>query len=264
MLTAEQKRHWDTFGFLMLRQVLALDEVNALREATIKVIKQVEAGALSGEKEWAIGAFWERHPLLTSLIDDERIHQIPESLLGPDFFLLLTDGHVRVGDTDWHGRRGSHESPTSTHLPTVKVAIYFESLKKENGCLCVIPGSQRRPYADNLEPLWRQQDDPSNMTFGFAGKDIPCVPLESEPGDVVVFTESVYHASFGSKTPRLLITAQYGANPTTEDQVANIRECHKEHTWSYHPAEAFVNSDRPRIRRMVAKLLELGMPPLKI
>ena len=265
MLTDEQKAHWKTFGFLMLRQVFAPHEVDALRKATMEVIKETGGDAvLSGDKSWAIGAFWERHSLLASLIDDERIHQIPESLLGPDFFLELTDGHVRVGDTAWHGRKGSDESPDSTHLPTAKVAIYLESLKKENGCLCVIPGSHRRPYADSLAPLWQQDKDPTYRAFGLQGKDIPRIPLETDSGDMIVFTEDVYHASFGSKTPRLLLSAQYVANPTTEDQIAMLRECYKTHTWSFHPAESFVKSNRPRIRRMVAKLIELGFAPLKL
>ena len=45
----------------------------------------------------------ERHPLLISLLDDDRVYGIPETLLGPDFILEMTDGHVRGGDTPWHG-----------------------------------------------------------------------------------------------------------------------------------------------------------------
>ena len=41
MITAEQKAHWEAFGFLMLRQLLAPDEVKVLSEAAIDVVNQL-------------------------------------------------------------------------------------------------------------------------------------------------------------------------------------------------------------------------------
>ena len=99
------------------------------------------AAALTRGIEWAIGGFMERHPLLTALLEDDRIYDIPKTLLGSDFILALSDALIRVGDTAWHGRNPSRESPTSTYHPTVKVGIYFETVKKETGCLRVIPGT---------------------------------------------------------------------------------------------------------------------------
>ena len=104
MLTTEQNAHWATFGFLTLPQQFSSDE---MREAATEVIEQERGGeALRGKQEWSIGGFLERHPLLTSLLDDDRIYGIPEALLGPDFVLEMTDGHVRAGDTSWHGGPG--------------------------------------------------------------------------------------------------------------------------------------------------------------
>ena len=40
MLTAVQKAHFETFGFFVLRQVFAPNELAAIREATLAVIKQ--------------------------------------------------------------------------------------------------------------------------------------------------------------------------------------------------------------------------------
>jgi hypothetical protein len=79
----------------------------------------------------------------------------------------------------------------------------------------------------------------------------------------VVFTESVYHGSFGGRA-RLQLTSQYIANPTTEEQIALTREQHDGYKWGFHPAESAINSDRPRIRRMVSRLVELGFTPLPV
>ena len=226
MLSAEQKAHWETFGFVMLRQLFAPEEMEALRKAAIEVVtREGGADALRAMEGWSIGGFMERHPVLTSFLDDDRIYEIPETLLGPDFILEMTDGHVRAGDTPWHGRDPRQEPTESSNRPNLRVAIYFDSLRKENGSLRVIPGSHRRPFADHLYPLWSQYDDPTSVPFGVMAPEVPCVALESEPGDVLVFTESVYHASFGGKA-RLQLTAQYWPNPTTEEHLAQLREQH--------------------------------------
>ena len=52
--------------------------------------------ALSGET-YHLMPLMERNAYLTSLIDDERMHEIPETLLGPDFPIVLTlDLHTNV------------------------------------------------------------------------------------------------------------------------------------------------------------------------
>jgi len=262
LITAEQKAHWDAFGFLMLPKRFTPQEIDTLREASMEVLRR-EGGeaALDGSQGWSIGGFMERHPVLAPFLDDDRIHEIPETFLGPDFVLEMTDGHVRAGDTPWHGRNPKDE--TRTWRANLRVCIYFDSLTRENGCLRVIPGSHRRPFADRVSTLWDQYDDPDAKEFGVTATEIPSIALESEPGDVVVFTESVYHGSFGG-TARLQLTSQYIANPTTEEHVAEVREQHERYKWGFHPAESAINSDRPRIRRMVSRLVELGLTPLKV
>jgi len=34
--------------------------------------------------------------------------------------------------------------------------------------------------------------------------------------------------------------------------------------FGFHPAESSINSDRPRVRRMVSRLVELGCTPLPV
>ena len=91
MITAEQKAHWDAFGFLVLRQLFAPDEVKELRQVSIEVMKQCGGdNPFSGPDTWSLGAFVERHPVLTEWLVDDRFYSIPETLLGPDFLLDQT------------------------------------------------------------------------------------------------------------------------------------------------------------------------------
>ena len=64
MITAEQKARWETFGFLMLRQLFAPDEVNVVRETAIRG-RQPTAAAVTLSHATPVlppGAFMERHP----------------------------------------------------------------------------------------------------------------------------------------------------------------------------------------------------------
>ena len=47
--------------------------------------------------------------------------------------------------------------------------------------------------------------------YGVSSQEIPWIALDSEPGDVIVFSERTYHASFGNRKGRLQISAEYGA-----------------------------------------------------
>jgi len=265
MLTIEQKAHFDAFGFLIIREMFTKEEIDNIREATVEVIRE-EGGdeALSGDRgQYALMGFMERHPRLYDLVDDDRIYEIPETLLGPDFYLSSTDGHIRSGDTPWHGLKVSDDSGTYAERPNARVCLYFDTLTQENGALRVIPGSHRRPFSDYLEVLWQAEDDPDCEPFGTVPEDVPCVVLNSNPGDVVVFTETVYHGSFGG-TARMQLTAQFGSFPTSEEEERDLREMHDKFNWSLHPAESYINSDRPRIRRMVSGLVELGFTPMPV
>ena len=265
MITAEQKAHWDAFGFLVLRQLFAPDEVKELRQASIEVMKQGGGdNPFSGPDTWSLGAFVERHPVLTEWLVDDRFYSIPETLLGPDFLLDQTAGIVYKGDTPWHGFYSPDKPQSYKPITLLKIAMYFDSLKRDSGCLRVIPGSHRSPYADHIRPLSREADEPQTMLFGVADEDVPCVALESEPGDVIVFTERVYHSAYGSKIGRLQITAEYASNPTNDEQIAELREFYDRRQWSFHPAESFIDSDSPRIRGMVARLAELGCTPIQV
>lgn len=262
MLTAEQKTHWDAFGFLLLRQLFAPDEVKVMREAAIDVVHQQGGGsAFTSDPGFSMGTFLERHPGLANWVDDDRIYEIMETLLGPDFFLMHTGGAVYRGDTPWHGGYSPDKPQSYKPITHGKIAMYFDSLGKDDGCLRVIPGSHRRPFADQCWPLYHEADEPQSMLFGVADEDVPCVALETVPGDVIVFTEPVFHSAYGSKSGRLQITAEYGSNPITEEQIAELHEHHDKFKFAYHPSESYINSDRPRIRRMVSRLVELGCTP---
>lgn len=259
MLTPGQIAHFDTFGFLVLRQLFSVEETNALREASLGTFQALRGGGpYTGEAEWAHPLF-ERNPLLATLVDDDRIHQIPESLLGPDFFLDGTQGNLRVGDTPWHGATEFTED-----IGQIKVTMYLDSATKDTGALRVIPGSHKHGSPDYFEVLRPRTYEPDFRPFGLAPTEVPCWPLETEPGDVLVFTENLLHGSFGGRPGRHQVGVSFVANPTTDDQLEQMLAFYAKAKYSFHPSESYINSDRPRIRRMVSKLVEWGFEPIDV
>ena len=287
MITAEQKSHFETFGFLVARQAFSPEEMDAISREFDDLVEEDRQGRpFDGEKRQAAMAFVERRPLLMQLADDDRIYEPIGQLLGPDFIWWGSAGNLYVGDTDWH----PDASEIELGYGRIKVAFYLDPVAKDTGCLRVVPGSHRMPLHGELGPLryWRVKQaiaegrsspealkpyldqglDLDKPVFGVDARDVPGFPLESQPGDLVFFNQHVWHSSFGGRTGRRMMTLNYYANPTTDEQVDLIRRQHENsanlQALSYTKRdqaheEAFMNSDRPRIKRMVAKLVELGL-----
>ena len=287
MLTAAQKSHFDTFGFIVRRGAFSADEVgDIIREFTDVLEEDRKGQPFAGEKRQAVLAFVEKRPLLRSLVEDDRIHGPIEQLLGPNFIWGGSDGNLYVGDTAWH----PDNSDLDLNYIRIKVAMYLDPVVHDTGCLRVIPGSHRRPLHDELWPLryWRVQQaiaegrgspddlepfkdvvgDDGEPVFGVEPHDLPGFPLESEPGDVVFFNQHLFHSSFGGHTGRRMFTMNFGEAPTTEAHLdllkrqyagsANARQALQYTQTDRTYEEAFLYSDSPRIQRMVAKLIELG------
>ena len=252
MLTAGQKAAFDTFGFLNLRHLFRHDEIDAIRREFDDVLAEGrEGGGFSGEERQMVQSFVERRQLLTQLIDDDRIYGPMEQLLGPDLIWVTSDGNLYVGDTAWHN------DATVKGYPQVKVTFYLDPVQKETGCLRVIPGSHEPPYHYALEPLTAEAT--GEPGFGVAGADVPCYTVESEPGDVTFFNQTIWHASFGGRAGRRMLAMTYMQNPTSDEQRAYLRSLYAAVIDHDHPREAFLKSGRPRIEAIVTRLRALGL-----
>ena len=260
MLTSGQIAHFETFGFLVLRQLLSQDEISIMKRESVEIFDEERGGTpyIGGESE-AIQPFLERRPFLSKLVDDDRIYNIGVDLCGPDFVLASNGGALHVGDTPWH-RDASLETP----IKDAQINFYTQPLTRDTGCLRVIPGSHHLASPDSLALLMDRSEDPDFMPFGVRPSEIPGYAVESQPGDVVVFTESLAHASFGGEAGRHHYGMNFIANPKTDEQTAYIKSLYKSWKYGLRPAESYVNSDRPRIRRMVSRLVELGFETSKV
>ena len=182
--TPEQKAYYDTFGFIVLRQLFSSDEFQEIERAFEQVITQEAEASGIGDRTQLESAcdrlddhkfvidpgFCDRYPVLLKLNDDDRIAGIAETLLGPGGIVECgSDGSLRSGDTQWHPDEGwnsmipdGKDDPyrqagykSMHYVPAIKIAFYLDALDQDTGCLRVIPGSQMNPFHDRLWSLSR-------------------------------------------------------------------------------------------------------------
>lgn len=291
MLSEGQRAHFDAFGFLALRGLFSQTEIDAIGEEADSILDEDRDGKpFAGDKRHAVLAFAERRPLLSSLVEDDRIYLPIEDLLGPGFMWIGSDGNLYVGDTAWHS--DSRSDPREHGYTRIKVGLYLDTVTRETGCLRVIPGSHNLPLHDALEPMrhlrQEQQADDARKTksepmvtdardgdqlsataFGVPSSELPGFAIESEPGDAVFFNQRLWHSSFGGRAGRRMFTLNYGQKPTTDDHISVVKMVYEgslkaaqrmQHTWTDQLyTDSFLNSDRPRIRSMMATPVELGL-----
>lgn len=168
MLTAEQKDHFETFGFIVMRQAFSPGEIDVIGRDFDDVLAEDRQGQpFSGEKRQAVMGCIEKRPLLSQLLDDDRIYLPVEQLLGQGFIWNGSDGNLYVGDTSWHPDGSEFD------YGRIKVAFYLDPVTKDTGCLRVIPGSHRLPLHTALQPLKEQRETPTAKPFGITGSDVP-------------------------------------------------------------------------------------------
>ena len=161
----------------------------------------------------------------------------------------------------WHQDWLFWDDPMSATARPVQVFLsyYLEDTNVVNGCLRVIPGSHLPEYQQHLNPLKEQFGDTSKRPFGVTGAEVPAYAFESRPGDVIFASENLWHASFGGRPGRRMFNINIYEDPTTAEQVEYIRDLRQASTAMFYPHESFLNSDRPRIRGMVQRYVDLGL-----
>jgi ectoine hydroxylase-related dioxygenase (phytanoyl-CoA dioxygenase family) len=110
---------------------------------------------------------------------------------------------------------------------------------------------------------------PNSEPFGVPPSEMPGFSLESQPGDVVLFNQRLWHSSFGGRTGRRMFTLNFGQKPTTDEHIDLIKMVYEaslasaqkmQHTWTNQLySDRFLTSTEPRIKSMMAVPLELGL-----
>ncbi len=255
-MTNEEKRaFFQTFGFLLERRLFGPEEMAAIsHEFDERLSRERQGQPFAGQSRQSLYGIAEQSPSFTRLVEDDRIYKTVENLLGPGFAWLCSEGNLYVGDTHWH--------PDGTRLdyPPMKVSLYLDPLTRDTGCLRVLPGSHLLPYHQQLKPVAK---------LGVAGQDLPALPCETQPGDVLFANMNLWHAAFGGPPGRRHLALNFAPPPTTAADLARLRENHAgtlslvgklQHSQPGRLfTDAFLHHHSPRLRSLCAPWVEMGL-----
>src|SRR3954452_1792221 len=210
-LTEQQKRFFDTFGYLVLPG-LVKDDVDWITSEFEAVFS--DRGVVHDpKKRTVIVPFIDQRERFCTLLDHPGIQGLAAGLLGPDYNYLGGDGNYYTGYTQRHSDR-FHQVGTF-----LKIALYLDTVGRDTGCLRVIPGSQQVQLQESWDARKARN---AQEIWGIDQRDVPAIPLESQPGDVVAFNHNLMHASFGGGTRRRMFTLNLSTHAETHEEVEDL------------------------------------------
>jgi len=181
---SDRRDHLDTFGFVVLRGYLDASAISF-------EFDQAMADGFSDPTHSNVGAIGnrfrylpmmcERTPVSTTLVCE--FAELASELLDSPVLPGRAKSTAYLGSANWH-------RDSTLAVRSIGVVCYLEPLRAETGALRVLPGSHHRDFGDALERHSSQHNT------------IEGVALETEPGDVIVFDERLFHASRGGSWRR--------------------------------------------------------------
>jgi Phytanoyl-CoA dioxygenase (PhyH) len=212
-MTSQQQQFFETWGYLHLPGWIA-DAIGWITEEYEAVWRDREI-VHDGTRRSCIVPFIDQRERFCTLLDDPRITDLMEGCLGPDACYLGGDGNWYAGDTGWHSDGFHHVGKY------LKIAFYLDPLTRDTGCLRVIPGTHRIELAAGWEA--RQARNAAEL-WGIDQRDVPCMALETRPGDVVAFNHNLMHASFGGSGFRRMFTMNFCARCDSIEEAEELRQ----------------------------------------
>lgn len=222
-LSQEQQNFFDTFGYLLIRQLFNPEEIKRIIKNFEWSIQNCGRGKdHDGSRRTMFGGPIEHHAEMCAILDHPSILGLLGGVMGDDFYYCGGDGNYYSGNTGWHpdGSWG--------RLIATKTAFYLDHLTRDTGAIRLIPGTHHPDHFVRKEGI-----DVNNSLelFGVPPSEFPgSIAVETNPGDIVIFNHDVYHASFGGGTRRRMFTMNCTICPKTPDQEEGVRGYLKLHS----------------------------------
>jgi hypothetical protein len=196
--------HFRTFGFVVLRQFF--DPIG-LAEEIDQVLHNgvVPSSGVLGDvaKFQYVPMMTAETPMSLSLLN--RAEAVAKTVLDCPVLPTRAKAVRYSGDTSWH---------TDSNLPIASIgfAAYLEPLGPGSGALRVLPGSHRPEFSEAIRALGT----------GIAAETLPAHVVATEPGDMIVFDEHLFHSSCGGGIRRQW-RADYVSDPTSAEAEGHTR-----------------------------------------
>ncbi len=257
ILTEDEIAAFHRDGYIVLRQVLTEIELQALESDFDDFIHGRVANMgrdfcdMSGpydrkfEDFSLVNAVLPRvyRPSIMNNIFEKRSRSIAVQLLGEsseldyDQFLAKRPNKPDAIFT-WHQDLGYWPTGTPGSTLTATCSLALDDADEENGCLKVIPGSQRRGLQPH-EPLFGNNREGSHILSVAVTDDESTTLLPLKRGDITVHDELIIHGSGGNRSPdrwrRTYITAFRSRECVAYERSIGFTHSHNDKvTWQTH------------------------------
>ena len=254
MLNKEQIAHFDTFGFVFIRNLLDESEINELSLYAQEIFDEHIND--TGEKYPGLSPFFELNSKMDKFVVDKRVSDSVKSLLGDGFLWVGSEGNItNKSEHGWHPDRTGTENQLQHRR--LKVMFYLDETTQEKGCLRVIPGSQNyQMHTDirNGTDAPPDSGEDADYIYGIKGRDFPAYFVESNPGDVLFFNQSLWHSVYNGFPGRRYLAMKFAAKPENNEHIESLN---KYSLSMFSPHENYLNSKDSRIRSMIDPILKL-------
>jgi len=218
-LTEEEKRRWESDGYLVRRDVFSDEENDALRQVAEDIVDgsrpfpeaHIDRTALvrdgAQRRDGIYGMHKIHHPscYIAEFLDrvrDPRLTDPIVSILGPDILginnlFIWKAPEIGLG-FPWHQDKFYFRTRFDTET-TVGAWTAIDKADEDNGCLYVIPGSHKREISIHDELEGSQQNE---FKLARDAQDEDGIPVEADPGTVIWFHSHLLHKSTDNHSSR--------------------------------------------------------------
>ncbi|HLH99587.1 MAG TPA: phytanoyl-CoA dioxygenase family protein [Acidimicrobiales bacterium] len=218
-LTAQEIADFDRDGFLVRRQFFTADEIGSLIRAyeedeAISGRARAVADGQGGHTEIAL---WNApgEDVFGAVARSAKLVTAVQALLRDEVYHYHSKVNLKRphsgGTWVWHQDYGYWYNNGCLYPDMMTVGLPLSPMDKQNGCLQLIPGSNRMGRIDHLQVGEQTGADAARVQAIL--ERVQPVAIEAEPGDAVFFHCNTLHTSDPNRSdvPRNLLLIAYNA-----------------------------------------------------
>ena len=220
MLTPEEIVQFEKTGYLLIRNLFTIEEVNALRNAAEhnESLRKSTFSRDDGEGGSVDLALWNNvdESIFGLFPRSERLVNRMEDLLGGEVYhyhsKLIQKNPGTGGAWAWHQDYGYwYQNGLLFPDGVASVMVAVDKATRENGCLQVIEGSHKMGRVNHI--LTGEQAGADMEAVNAALERLPHLYIELNPGDALFFHSNLLHRSDQnrSENPRWALVSCYNA-----------------------------------------------------
>lgn len=200
-LTADEQRHYDELGYVLVPDVFSASELEAIDQEIDRILPEADAG---GNRAGWIYKIAGKSDLAGRFAEDERLLGLIEHIVQPGIAIhsskLVTKLPRSEDICHWHQDEAFYLDPGNADTVSktrMSVWVPLQDATTNNGCLWVVPGSHRwglesytiAPTGTCVKKIDRE---------AYANEHAVAVPVKS--GSAVLFSAWTWHHSKNNQT----------------------------------------------------------------